>query len=169
VRRWTAAEKQASRASAPSPELPRVGDAILDELARGYEHITGDAVRSIAKRGLIALCYRIHGEAFLPHVQRIFARTGTATNLLWEIRCLEPSVDRPAVEEPPAAGEATPETASEALPGHIYPADDRPPFDPTSTRRYDRRPSNPDAAAFFTDEELGVRPDRSPTAEALSR
>jgi hypothetical protein len=38
---------------------------------------------------------------------------------------------------------------ADLLPGLIYCAAHCPPFDPTSRRRYDRRPSNPDAARFF--------------------
>jgi hypothetical protein len=38
---------------------------------------------------------------------------------------------------------------ADLLPGLIYCAAHCPPFDPTSRCRYDRRPSNPDAARFF--------------------
>jgi hypothetical protein len=40
---------------------------------------------------LIAACYRVHGDAFLPLVARRFASSGTATNLLGDIRCLPPT------------------------------------------------------------------------------
>jgi hypothetical protein len=168
-RRWTAAEKQARRGTAPAPRLPFVEDATLGEQIAGYVHITRDPVRSDRKRRLVALCYRIHGEAFLPHVQRIFARTGTATNLLWEIRCLPPLDDRPSAHKASDRSETAPGPEPLLLPGLIYSADRRPPFDPTSTRRFDRRPSNPDAAGFFPDRELAAPPSRSRTAEALNR
>ncbi|HEY8868271.1 MAG TPA: hypothetical protein VIM30_02640 [Candidatus Limnocylindrales bacterium] len=55
------------------------------------------------------------------------------------------------------------------LPGLIYCAAHRPPFDGRSRRRYDRRRSNPDAARFFTDEELAGRAPEPPRAEALGQ
>jgi hypothetical protein len=42
------------------------------------------------------------------------------------------------------------------LPGLIYCEGHCPRFDPTSKRRYDRRPSNPDAAGYFGGQEYGV-------------
>lgn len=57
---------------------------------------------------------------------------------------------------------------ADLLPGLVHCAAHRPPFNGTSKRRYDRRPSNPDAIGLIGDEELGAtRP--SPTARALGR
>jgi hypothetical protein len=53
-----------------------------------------------------------------------------------------------ATEETPCWGDCGCAEA-DLLPGLIFCAAHRPPFDPTSRRRYDRRPSNPDAARFF--------------------
>jgi hypothetical protein len=154
-------------AGAPPFGYPSPDESLVRELIAGYEHITGDAVRRPAKRNLVAACYRVHGDAFLPLVARRFASSGTATNLLGDIRCLpltEPAKD--LAETRPGVVAASPHPRSDLAPGLTYPADEPPAFDPTSTRRYDRRPSNPDAAAFFSDDELGVP---SPTARAMSR
>lgn len=62
----------------------------LDGLVRGYEEITGDIVRSPRKRNLIATCYRVHGDDFLSLVRETFGRTGTATNLLGQLRVQPP-------------------------------------------------------------------------------
>lgn len=156
-------------AGAPPFRFPRPDEALLDELVRGYEHITGDPVRRDPKRNLVATCYRVHGDEFLPLVQRLFVANGTATNLLGEIRCLAPGSAQRGRGEPPAVSEPAAQHPIDLAPGLIYPADDPPPFDPTSTRRYDRPASNPDAATLFSDEELGAAPARSPTAEALGR
>jgi hypothetical protein len=154
-------------AGAPPFRHPSPDESLLRELVAGYEHVTGDAVRRPAKRNLVAACYRVHGAAFLPLVARRFASTGTATNLLGDIRCLPPTDPTHDTERPPrrASAAALP-PASELAPGLTYPAGEPPPFDPTSTRRYDRRPSNLDAASFFSDDELGIP---SPTARALGR
>lgn len=167
MRRWTRQETVARVASAPPFRYPSPDESLLRELVAGYEHITGDAVRRPAKRNLIATCYRVHGDAFLPLVARRFASSGTATNLLGDIRCRRPT--EPAEEADGLHRDATPVVLSRApdlAPGLTYPADAPPRFDPTSKRRYDRRPSNPDAASFFSDDELGVP---SPTARALGR
>lgn len=168
-RRWTADETRVRTAAAPPFRFPGPDEAPLDELVRGYEHITGDPVRRAPKRNLVATCYRVHGDEFLPLVQRLFVANGTATNLLGEIRCLWPSPGQRDEIEPPEVSAPAAQHPIDPAPGLIYPADDRPPFDPTSTRRYDRHASNPDAAAFFTDEELGAGPARSPTDAAMSR
>ena len=152
---------------APPFRHPSPDESLLRELVAGYEHIIGDAVRRPAKRNLIAACYRVHGDAFLPLVARRFASSGTATNLLGDIRSRPPT--EPAKEAGGPGRDATAAVVSrppDLAPGMTYPADAPPRFDPTSKRRYDRRPSNPDAASFFSDDELGVP---SPTARALSR
>ena len=154
-------------ASAPQFLHPSPDESLFEELVAGYEHITGDAVRRPAKRNLVAACYRVHGDAFLPLVARRFASSGTVTNLLGDIRCLQPT--EPVREADGLRRDATAAALlrpPDLAPGLTYPADAPPRFDPTSKRRYDRRASNPDAASFFSDDELGVP---SPTARALSR
>jgi hypothetical protein len=142
-------------------------------LVAGYEAITGDMVRTTGKQNLVATCYRVHGAALLPLVERHFKELGTATNLLGIIRStppIEDDRDEP-VDVPGAHGGASSEEGSpdRLLPGLTYGEHNRPAFDPTSKRRYDLHPSNPDAAALFTDQELGVRPEPSPTARAIGR
>lgn len=167
TRRWTRDEMRARMAGAPPFGHPSPDESLLRELIAGYEHITGDAVRRPAKRNLVAACYRVHGDEFLPLVVRRFASTGTATNLLGDIRSL-PLMEPAKEADDPQRGAiaATLAPPADLAPGLIYPADAPPRFDATSKRRYDRRPSNPDAATFFSDAELGVP---SPTARALSR
>jgi hypothetical protein len=157
-------------AAAPPFRLPRLDEATLDELVRGYEHITGDAVRRDAMRNYVAAGYRVHGDNFLPLVQRLFVSRGTAVNLLGVIRCLAPETATPQVEQAvDEMVEERPRPSSELAPGLTCPANEPPPFNPTSNRRYDRPPSHPDAIGFFDDDELGAGPSRSPTAEALNR
>jgi len=112
-------------------------------------------------------------------VTRLFNELGTATNLLGIIRRTPPAGSCSASEVPPGPGlaEADPVhvyrpgtiAVEEHLPGVIYGEHNRPAFDPTSKQRYDLHPSNPDAAAFFTDQELAVRPEPSSTARAIGR
>ena len=167
TRRLTREEMRTRMASAPSFVHPSPDESLLGELVAGYEHITGDAVRRPRKRNLVAACYRVHGDEFLPLVARRFASTGTATNLLGDIRCLPLMEPAKEADDPPrGAIAATLAPPPDLAPGLTYPADAPPRFDPTSKRRYDRRRSNPDAAAFFSDDDLGVP---SPTARALSR
>jgi hypothetical protein len=155
TRRWSAEETKARVASAPLFEYPPPDESVLGELVAGYTHIAGDPVRTQRKRNLVATCYRVHGDEFLPLVQRLFAKSGTATNLLGQIRCLAPSRTSWHSEKK-TMNETAPiaPLASEALPGLIYSAENRPRFDSISKRRYDRHPSNPDAAGFFAEGEL---------------
>jgi hypothetical protein len=106
-------------------------------------------------------------------VARLFKELGTITNLLGIIRNTPPIEDDPeqSADEPQAHGdtESVEDSRASLLPGLIFGEHNRPQFDPTSQRRYDLRPSNPDASAFFTDQELGVRPQPSPTARAIGR
>jgi hypothetical protein len=124
-------------------------------------------------RNLIAACYRVHGENFLVRVARRFERTGTTLNLLGLIRCEVPADERTAEPAPRLAllpPVSDPDLDDlDLLPGLTYGSVSRPPFDPTSSRRYDRRRSNPDAARFFKDEELGGPTHQSPTSKAISR
>ena len=169
TRRWTTAETKERIAAAPAFHYPSPDDDLLADLIWGYEHITGDPVRRSKKRNYVAACYRVHGDDFLPLVQRLFASWDTAVNLLGYIRCLDPArANRRGDElndEPPAEPGAG---AFEPDPGLTYARGDAPPFDPTSHRRHDRRPSNPDATGFFSDDGP-AEPRRSPTAEALGR
>lgn len=174
VERWTRPESEANIASAPRFSQPAPPREQLNALVAGYARITGDLVRGPAKRNLIAACYRVHGEDFLSLVAELFRATGTATNLLGEIRCMSPRVRSAAVTaistpstfttsgtqtgEPRRVG-GLPQRADKVLdcgcpvdgllPGLIYCADHRLAFDGRDRRRHDRRPSNPEAARFF--------------------
>jgi len=86
TRRWSRKEMQDCMASAPKFRLGWVPDDVLTELVARYEATTGDPVRSPSKRNLVAACYRVHGEDFLPLVAFMLASRGTVTNLLGEIR-----------------------------------------------------------------------------------
>lgn len=77
----------------------------LDDQVRGYERATGDMVRRQAQRNLIAACYRVHGADFLTLVREWFERTGTATNLLGELRVLLPREGRPVPAVAPDSSE----------------------------------------------------------------
>jgi hypothetical protein len=141
-------------ASAPLFRYPPPDKALLEELVVGYTHITGDPVRRPKKRNLVATCYRVHGDDFLPLVLRLFVRNGTASNLLGEIRCLAPS----QITWPPeggsmdeTGGQAPP--ASEAVPGLIYSAENGLGSDPTSKPRHDRHVSNDEAEALAVEDD----------------
>lgn len=170
TRRWTAEETRTRVATAPPFRYPSPDESTLQDLVLGYEAITRDPVHRSAKRNFIAACYRVHGPALLDLVRARFVETGNATNLLGHVRTCEPAAfggddtnPIPAVTTPP------PRRATDLLPGLTYSETTRPVFGADPKRRYDRRPSNPDAAAFFIAEELGAPPRRSPTAEALDR
>jgi len=90
TRRLSTEETRRRLAGAPAFPGPRCDGTTLDSQARGYEQATGDLVRSPKKRNLLAACYRVHGADFLPLVREWFSRTGTATNLLFELRVLPP-------------------------------------------------------------------------------
>ena len=168
TKRWTREETRSRMADAPAFRHPSPDSSLLRDLVDGYEHITRDVVMRPAKVNLIAACYRVHGDRFLPLLTRRFASTGTVTNLLGEIRCLAP-------EEPPAPDVEVqaPATPAETLqpaepPYHHDLAAERVPDDPDSMRGHDRGPSNAGTRGFFSDEQLGVR-SSSPTARALGR
>jgi hypothetical protein len=149
-------------AAAPEFAYPRPTPSQLDDLVHSYEQMTGDVVLRQPKRNLVATCYRVHGEDFLRFVGEAFERTGTATNLLGELRTLPP---RQAKETGKAAAKAespgpAPDLSEadsawcgcreEALrPGLLYCASHRPEYLSAPQRRYDRRPSNPGATLFF--------------------
>jgi hypothetical protein len=160
-RRLSRAEMAERIKGAPRFVEGRVSEDRLDAIVEAYGEITAVTTRSRAKRNLIAACYRIHVDTFLDLVRKRMNETGTETNLLAYLRSL-PAIqvapdERPVARASSVAGPpmgpprgAPPESAGagspgeDLLPGLTYGAHDRPPFDPTSKRRYDRRPSNPD-------------------------
>jgi hypothetical protein len=154
VRRWTTAERDKRIASAPEfGHRPPGSDEFLS-IVDGYVGITGDPVRTRRKRNLIAACYRVHGDDFLPIVQELFWENGSATNLLGEIRCLPPRMpggDTAEAREPGMSRRPLYCGCSVTLllPNLIYCGAHRPPFDGDDRRRHDRHPSNPEAAQFF--------------------
>jgi hypothetical protein len=170
-RRWTAEETSARMAGAPPFRLPRPDEATLDEQVRGYEHITGDPVRRDKKRNLVAACYRVHGDNFLPLVQRLHMSSGTVVNLLGAIRCLTPSeavrilgaAAADELDDADAPGTSGPDGWPPAVTSSANPRPDEPISPPWDGRG----PPGPEAG-FFSESELGA-PRRSPTAEALNR
>jgi hypothetical protein len=173
TKRWTRAETKAHVSEAAEFRYASPDESLLCQLVAGYEEITKDPVRTPAKRNLVATCYRTHGDQFLSIVAEVFDERGTATNLLGIVRTTPP-VETGASEPPEIESDVDPvldeaSATADLLPGVTYGEHNRPRFDPTSTQRYDRRPSNPSAAAFFSDQELGVSPVPSPTARAIGR
>jgi hypothetical protein len=116
TRRWTKEETLVRLANGPEFPHPRLTPAELDDQVRGYEQITGDLVRFPKKRNLLAACYRVHGDDFLPLVRETFEHTGTATNLLGELRVRSPRQGGPV-----SAAELNPTTLME--PDSPTPAD----------------------------------------------
>jgi hypothetical protein len=159
-------------AAAPPFRFERPDEAILDELVGGYVQITDDPVTRAPKRNLIAACYRVHGENFLPLVLRLFTTTRTATNLLGVIRCLTPIEAVRLLGAASADGLDDEETGGADdregwLPDLPSSTEGQPDDDPASTHRADQPRSNP-GTGFFSEDELGVMA-RSRTAEALNR
>jgi hypothetical protein len=174
ARRWTRAETRSRVNEAPEFRWDSPSETVLDYLAQAHLNITGQRIRSVSQRDLLAACYRVHGADVLPYIADEFHVQGTAQNLLGIIRCAPPremSIARPLADnevKPRTDADAvagTRDTAFEAasgqngppcpiercLPNLIYCDDHRPAFDPASRRRYDRRASNPDAAPYFAD------------------
>jgi hypothetical protein len=89
TRRWTRAET-AERSASVLPSHGYPSPARLDEIVRDYETITGQPVRSLPMRKLIAVCYAVHGEALPQLIAEVYAETGTTTNLLGVIRSRPP-------------------------------------------------------------------------------
>lgn len=181
ARRWTAAETRSRVSDAPTFRFGPPTDTLLDRLVQEYQRITGDQIRTWRKRNLLAACYRVHGADVVPYIAEQFADQGTAQNLLGVIRCAAPRwmEDQPLAVDP-VGGRTDVQPVSFVLdgglgrtpdhvglpcpielchPNLIYCGDHFPPFDPTS-RRYDRHPSNPDAAPYFGDltDPSGSRP-----------
>jgi hypothetical protein len=167
TKRWTREETQARVADAPKFRHSSPGSSLLRDLVDGYQHITGDVVMRPAKVNLIATCYRLHGDAFLPLVARLFASKGTVSNLLGEIRCLAPQT--PLATQAEVGVQATePGTplAADPMPDPPNSLAEPHPVGPGSGPHDHREPSNADAGTLFSDEELGIP---SPTARALTR
>jgi hypothetical protein len=137
-------------------------------------NISGQRIRSVYQRDLLAACYRVHGADVVPYIAEEFRVQGTTQNLLGIIRCAPPremGIARPLADNEvkprtdPDAVAGVRDTAFEGASGHdgppcpierclpnlIYCDDHRLAFDPASRRRYDRRASNPDAARYFAD------------------
>jgi hypothetical protein len=178
ARRLSQAELTARISAAPSFVADRVPGGELDQMCAGYEAITGVRITTEKKRAFVAAVYRTLGSHFLTAVKDRFSETGTETNLLADLRSgrvantravdaelnSAPSAEdrqereaprRAALSPDPKKADAAEETTRRGdcgcalLPGLIFCAAHCPRFDPTSRRRYDRRPSNPDAARFF--------------------
>lgn len=167
--RWRSDELKSSIPTAPLFDFDPPSRELLDELVREYVAITGDRVERPKKRDLVATCYRVHGPDFIPFVRDFFRAEGSAQNLLGVLRRapqrhpaddfdtfvgVEPGdVALDAHPRPPHT--AMPCPVEKCLPGLIYCADHRPPYDPSSKRRYDRRSPTPDVAPHFAAEDLG--------------
>jgi hypothetical protein len=170
TRRWTADETRARVAAAPPFRHPSPDEPTLQSLVLGYEAITRDPVRRLGKRNLIAAAYRLQGPGLLDRARTWFIKTGTHTNLLGILRTTAPeTLDMLKSEGQPAVDATQPTAPDDLLPSLTYGADRPPPFGADPRRRYDRRPSNPDASSFFTEDELGDSRRQSPTSRALDR
>lgn len=174
AKRWTAAETRARVSDAPKFRFSPPSAAVLDELVEEYQRITGDQIRTQKKRNLLAACYRVHGADVILFIADVFAVQETAQNLLGIIRFAPQGEtgDQPLTGDDVGgrtdaqpvsfvlAGDLAqapdhdgpPCSIERCLPNLIYCEHHSPPFDPTSRRRYDRRPSNPDAARYFVDQ-----------------
>jgi hypothetical protein len=175
ARRWTRAETRSRVSEAPEFRWDPPSDAVLDYLALAYLNISGQRIRSVPQRDLLAACYRVHGDDVLPYIADEVRVQGTTQNLLGIIRCAVPremrfarpladndvggyaDADAVSVVVEGASGrspdhDGQPCPIERCLPNLVYCEDDRPAFDPASRRRFDRRPSNPDAARFFAEQ-----------------
>jgi hypothetical protein len=151
IRRWTAEERTARIAAAPSFSYPPPSDLELAALVEGYVRITGEPVRRGGQRNLIATGYRVHGLDYLTLLEETYRATGT-TNLLGEVRCTPPRPNVQIQSETTASLRHALDCGCRLealLLGLVYCADHRPPFNGDDRRRHDRRPSNPEAARFF--------------------
>jgi hypothetical protein len=173
ARRWTRAEIQSRICDAPTFRFGPVPRARLDELASRYQAVTGDPLRTVKQRNMLAACYRVHGEDAIPFIADEFALRGTAQNLLAIVRLTPPrdagdgQLPAPAPATADLEGHGTPEPPREnstadhpglpcpleqCLPTVIYCEDHRPAFGSAPRRQYDRIPANPDAASYFGDQ-----------------
>jgi hypothetical protein len=217
-RRYTAEEVRALVATAPPFVVGRLDEDELTRICAEYERITGDRARTTKKRGFLAASYRVHGRDFLPFVRERFAATGTATNLLLDIRRSAPRTPQAATDNavvvprlPPFADVKSqspredevepvdvapdllanesdrptskapalqdrdvrdrpvePRHLSECYPGLLYGPRDRPPFDPTSTLRWDDSASNPDRDALRAQHLAALRRLQDPFQEPMA-
>ena len=168
TRRWTAKELRTRIVDGPPFRHRSPDESTLQDMVLGYEQVTRDPVHRSNKRNLVAACYRVHGPALLDRVRTLFIETGTATNLLGMLRTTAPELFDARTAHP--VPDESPPPPRPAVPAH--PTDTTvksPPFDPTSTRRYDLHPWSPDEGTLFDASELGSPPDRSPTARTLGR
>ena len=160
-------------------QFDRPSEAELGRLVQQYENITGDRITSRRpnKRNLVAACYRVHGADVIPYIADVFAVRGTAQNLLGLIRSSVPrptgAVPGPVDDEARSTRADSGERSSPAIaavssgivdrtndhdgppcpiehcrPNLIY-CDQHYRFGSHPKRRYDRRPSNPEAARYF--------------------
>jgi hypothetical protein len=116
TRRWTREETLARVATGPEFRHLNPTPTQLDDLVRGYEQATGVRVRRQPQRNLIAACYRVHGDDFLLLVRQWFARTGTTTNLLGELRVLPPRELGPIQAAPGSTGNVEPDAPGSSAP-----------------------------------------------------
>lgn len=128
--RARASEVLDAKSNGPALTVPYQADPLfLREVATRYTALTGDPVKTEKKLRFVAVCYRIHGDDFLPLVAELFADTGTATNLLLRVR----SHPRRATEPAPQAEPRLHVVEARTVPSGT---DDRPPGNrlPTATR-----------------------------------
>jgi len=155
TRRWSREEMQALLPSAPNYRLGWVDDVVLTEVVARYEAITSDRVASRPKRNLVAACYRVHGEDFLPLVMFLFASRDTARNLLGEIRRMPAGILAGLQNEPPEPDE--PEELPRTAPnqGSAVLLDEPPIAFRNPEPQHLRPPVTRQAATLFSDEDFG--------------
>jgi hypothetical protein len=148
--RWTRAETRARIASARPLRWPSPDGDRLERLIAGYERITGEHVNRPRHRSaqvnLIAVCYRVHGDAFLEVLADWYLATGTTVNLLGQVRCAPPA-----------------ESIAPRSPSAVMPKDDR----PSETAPIPgRQPSADLGPLVLFDAETLAPPTESPTGRA---
>jgi len=160
ARRWTKSELDARIAAAPPFAYDPPSGGLLLSLAASYHEITGQTIGTRGQRNLLAAGHRMHGPDFVPFLRTVYAAQGSTLNLLGIVRC-SPRRDAPDRDELPTSPSETEagmvRLAIIELGGHdgppcpiqaclaslIYCDDHHPPFDATSTRRYDRPTPSP--------------------------
>jgi hypothetical protein len=106
TRRWSNQEMHALLPTAPSFTGGRLDEVHLTQICEAYTGVTGDRVLTPKKRGLVAACYRVHGEDFIPYVRAQFAATGS-TNLLGVLRTSPARKHAPPAPTSPNADESS--------------------------------------------------------------
>jgi hypothetical protein len=180
--RLRAGELQSRIPNAPDFRYGPLSSEELNDVVRRFEEITGKPVRPGRQRNLVAACYRVHGPDFIPFAESYLRVERSDTNLLAVIRGTPPRLpeDVPEIEAGDGAYPAVnagavdghdgpPCPLVDCLPGLTYCANDRPPFDPASRHRHDRRPSNPDAALYFPNQTQTAEFDASSAARVGAR